>query len=150
MSEAETSTHTTKTRESTPGQSAATLRLVGDGNSAGQSNQTRETGPPTDQDLQPYGPQPPEFDPTVNEHPLHPNPRPQPEWWPTNWRGIPAYRQVNRDLDLSVRSQGFPYNVGAVFMLLGCTTIATGGQLWRYTAQQIVPGWGEYPVGGEF
>ncbi|EEU34856.1 uncharacterized protein NECHADRAFT_88390 [Fusarium vanettenii 77-13-4] len=150
MSGVEASTHTRQTREHTPGQSAATLRLVGDGSSAGQSNQARETGAAAEQDLQPYGPQPPEFDPTVNDHPLHPNPRPQPDWWPTNWRGIPAYRQVNRDLDLSVRSQGFPYNIPSSPELGVADWTQTGGQLWRYTAQQIVPGWGEYPVGGEF
>ncbi|KAL4881894.1 hypothetical protein BJY04DRAFT_217959 [Aspergillus karnatakaensis] len=100
---------------------SGTLHLVGD-YGVHVSNSERDRT----QQLRAYDPQLPEYDPTLNEHPHGPNAPPRPEGWEYGWREVPPYRPTNRYLDRTTRIQGFPYNVGVLFMGLGCLTQAVG------------------------
>ncbi|KAF5616475.1 uncharacterized protein FTJAE_12950 [Fusarium tjaetaba] len=93
--------------------------------------------------------QPAEFDRTVNDHPWDTS-APQRADWTDGWREIPPIRPPNRELDLTLRAQSFPYNVGARVMLTGCWAQSLVAKLWLNTVQRIVPYYGDTPIGGKF
>ncbi|KAF5614089.1 hypothetical protein F25303_14160 [Fusarium sp. NRRL 25303] len=103
-----------------------------------------ESSPP-----QTWDPQPTEFDGTVNDHPWD-TAVPQPADWTDGWREIPPIRPPNRELDQTLRLQGFPYNVGATVMVTGCWAQSVVAEFWLNTVQRIVPRYGDTPIGGEF
>ncbi|RHZ62435.1 uncharacterized protein CDV56_100060 [Aspergillus thermomutatus] len=76
----------------------------------------------------------------------------QPANWPSNYRRMPAYRPVNRELDLSERPAGSnPAEfVFIQVMLHGVWLNASAARLWRFTGGRINDRIFRYDVGGEF
>ncbi|KAF4285266.1 hypothetical protein KXW98_007805 [Aspergillus fumigatus] len=76
----------------------------------------------------------------------------QPASWPSNYRRIPAYRPVDRELDQSERPAGSnPAEfVFIQVMLHGVWLNASVARLWRFTGGRINDRIFRYDIGGEF
>lgn len=68
--------------------------------------------------------QPSAFDSTLASHPLVPYPVSNPDWWQNEYRRVPAYRPVNKDLDREQRRQSPLFQAVGWFMIAGCSVIA--------------------------
>ncbi|KAI8650624.1 hypothetical protein NCS57_01396800 [Fusarium keratoplasticum] len=93
--------------------------------------------------------QPSDFDSTLAPHPPVPYPVSNPEWWPGNFRNIPEYRPVNRNLDWDERRQSPLFTIVGGVMVWGCCFMANWAQLWRNTAGRATD-IGLSKVGGEW
>ncbi|KAJ4388996.1 hypothetical protein N0V93_006458 [Gnomoniopsis smithogilvyi] len=74
-----------------------------------------------------------------------------PEGWYDEHRGVPPYRPINRNLDLSQRPWGGnPVGDAFVFtMFTGVFTVANLNWLWRNTGGRVNDRIFRYKVGGE-
>ncbi|QMW44329.1 hypothetical protein G4B11_007749 [Aspergillus flavus] len=86
--------------------------------------------------------QPSDFNPTLAPHPPVPCAISNPEWWQQEYRRVPDYRPVNRDLDSEQRRQNRLFTAVGTSMIAGsqspCTLedLATGGSwmtAWKTT-----------------
>ncbi|KAF7715072.1 Uncharacterized protein PECH_003542 [Penicillium ucsense] len=73
--------------------------------------------------------------------------------WASHWRRMPAYRPVNRHLDLAERPAGNGHPAEYAFiqiMLHGCWINSTISKIWRATGGKVNDKIFYYDVGGEF
>ncbi|KAJ6089927.1 hypothetical protein N7467_005143 [Penicillium canescens] len=93
--------------------------------------------------------QAPQFDPTLAPHPPVPYPVSNPEWWQDQYRKVPDFQPVNRELDREQRRQSPLFMAVGFFMIAGCSMVANWSSLWRNTVGQFSTiGVGE--IGGEW
>ncbi|BAE62260.1 unnamed protein product [Aspergillus oryzae] len=74
--------------------------------------------------------QPSDFNPTLAPHPPVPYAVSNPEWWQQEYRRVPDYRPVNKDLDSEQRRQNRLFTAVGTFMIAGCSMIAVRGSLF--------------------
>ncbi|CAH0054433.1 unnamed protein product [Clonostachys solani] len=75
-----------------------------------------------------------------------------PDNWPTQYRRIPPYRPINRNLDLTERPNGSSRGelVFVTVMLNGVRLQSGLVRAWEFTGGRWYPGLTRYRIGGEW
>ncbi|KAL3471861.1 hypothetical protein BJX99DRAFT_16341 [Aspergillus californicus] len=79
-------------------------------------------------------------------------PQSQPLTWPTNYRRVPAYRPINRNLDQAERAAGanVPEYIFIQSMMHGVWLNASIAQFWNATGGKINDKLFRCDIGGEY
>ncbi|KAL4876676.1 hypothetical protein BJY04DRAFT_199603 [Aspergillus karnatakaensis] len=93
-----------------------------------------------------------ETSPNNNQSPQPSQTSAQPQDWPSEYRRVPPYRPINRNLDRAERAAGasVPEYIFIQSMLHGVWLNASVARLWRFTGGRINDRIFRYDVGGEF
>ena len=90
---------------------------------------------------------------TLNPRETPPTETENPDWWPTDYNGIPPHRPINYNLDRESRPWGAsgPESVFVMVMLNGVGFVAAVARAWRFTGGQNGLGLKDikYSIGGE-